>query len=57
MQATVTHIEDGKIKVRIRRNTSTQSLYNGRSLDLKVGDKITVKRQTNNPYLIFVEKV
>jgi len=51
MIATVASIEDGKITVRVRRNSHVETLYR-RHNDLSVGDRIEVKRQTNNPFLI-----
>ena len=61
MQAIVKQINDGKIAVRVRRN------YRNEILDLshneilannfQIGDKLEVRRQANNPYLVFVKKV
>lgn len=53
MQATVKKIEDGKVDVRVRRNHINERL-DGRHTDLKVGDKVEVKRVQNNPYLVRV---
>ena len=51
MEATVTRIDDGIISVRLRRATRTQQLSK-RYADLRVGDKVAVARQPNNPYLV-----
>jgi hypothetical protein len=54
MQATVTRISDG-VWVRVRRNYRDEPLDKPNTLPImKRGDKIVVKRKTNNPYLQFV---
>ena len=55
MIATVTSVENGIVRARVRRNHRDEGLYN-RHYDLKVGDRVEVKRQTNNPYLVRVEE-
>ena len=54
MIATVVSIEDGNINVRVRRNSHVETLHH-RHNDLSVGDRIEVKRQTNNPFLIRIK--
>lgn len=49
MKATVIRIEDGIARVRVRRSSRDETLYN-RHYDLKIGDIVECKRQTNNPY-------
>ncbi len=51
MEATVKCTNDGIVDVRVRRNCRNQTL-GGRHYDLRVGDRVTVARKTNNPYLI-----
>ena len=55
MIATVTSVENGIVRARVRRNSRDEGLYN-RHYDLKVGDRVEVKRQTNNPFLVRVEE-
>lgn len=57
--ATVDSVDsDGGVYVRIRWHSKAERLYYRDDVsDLSVGDKIRVYRQTNNPYLRFVEKV
>jgi hypothetical protein len=52
--ATVVKVEDGKVTARVRRSHRVETLYN-RHHDLNVGDKVEVKRVTNNPYLVRVQ--
>jgi hypothetical protein len=55
MQATVLNTSEGVVRVRVHRSSKTESLYerkHGDNADLRVGDKVEVRRQTNNPYLI-----
>ena len=54
MQATVTLVVDGIVTVRVRRSYQIDHLQ-GRHYDLKHGDRITVERRTNNPYLVRVQ--
>jgi hypothetical protein len=54
MQATVVKVEDGKVTA-IGRRSSRPELLHHRHYDLKVGDKVEVKRVTNNPYLVRVQ--
>ena len=56
MTATIIIITDGVITVKVNRSGKIVNLYQ-RNYDLRVGEKIIVRRQTNNPYLIFVNKV
>jgi len=56
MTATIIIITDGVITVKVNRSGKIVDLYQ-RNYDLRVGEKIIVRRQTNNPYLIFVNKV
>ncbi len=53
MQAKVISNVDGITDVIVRRSLNRRTLY-GRHYDLHVGDKVTVKRQTNNPCLVRV---
>ena len=55
MQATVTRIDDGIVTVRVRRASRSEQLHK-RHTDLKVGDKVEVIRQVNNPYLLLWRK-
>lgn len=58
MQATVTAITgEGRIYVKVRRayyQEQLQRKHAGEHGDLKVGDKVEVRRQSNNPYLVRV---
>ena len=56
MQATIIKIADRHIYAVVRRNRRTEILDGGqdRHPDIKVGDKIEVKRVVNNPYLVRV---
>lgn len=59
MIATIISIDDEKrISVRVRRGSGFASLQASQDdkLTLRIGDRIEVKRQTNNPYIIFVSK-
>ena len=51
-KAIVTRLSDGIATVKIKRTGETE-LY-GRHADLKVGDRIEVKRIPNNPYIVRV---
>ena len=53
MQATVISTRDG-VKVRLRGGKTQEIYYRSipESVELHIGDKIEVRRQTNNPYLI-----
>lgn len=55
MQAIVVENVDGKVSVRVRRGYVIETLQ-GRHDDLKRGDKVECKRQTNNPYVIRVKE-
>lgn len=54
MLATVKKIQDGQVDCRVRRNCRNERLYR-LHFDLKIGDKIEVKRTPNNPYLVRVQ--
>jgi len=57
MKATVISIDDTGLKRLSTRNESSVGLWESRKhTDLKVGDVIQVRRQTNNPYLIRIEE-
>ena len=56
MNAKVIKVSDGVVTVRVNRSSKVNDLYH-RNYDLRVGDTVIVKRQVNNPYLVFVEKV
>lgn len=56
MQAKVISVTDGKVLVQVRRSADRRHLFT-RELELRVGDRVEVKRQVNNPYLIFVRKI
>ena len=56
MKAQVIRVSDGAVTVRVNRSGKVNDLYQ-RNYDLRVGDTVIVKRQVNNPYLVFVEKV
>jgi ferredoxin-NADP reductase len=47
--------ENGIVRVTVRRNNNSEGLY-GLHTDLRVGDKVEVKRVVNNPYLVRVIK-
>jgi hypothetical protein len=51
MQATVIRINEGRVEVRVRRSSRVETLSK-RYDDLKVGDKVEVTRQVNNPFLV-----
>lgn len=53
MVAIVKRITDNQVDVRVRRNCDNERLQ-GRHADLSVGDRVNVKRQINNPYLVRV---
>ena len=55
MQATVVKTKDGTITVRARRGYRAEQLHSYYA-DLKVGDKIEVIRQPNNPYLVRIAR-
>ena len=55
MRAKVIAIEDGNIRVSIRRAYYTQEL-DKRYFDLRIGEMIEVHRQINNPYLVRDER-
>lgn len=64
MQAIVTKAADWRtgepVKVRIRRNATDTVLMIRKSNpagELRVGDRIEVKREPNNPYPVFVQHV
>jgi len=54
MQATVISTRDG-VKVRLRGGKTQEIYYRSipESVELHIGDRVEVERQTNNPYLIF----
>jgi hypothetical protein len=52
-QAKVIAVNNGRVVVRVRRNSKAEELY-GSHYGLKVNDKIEVKRVANNPYLVRV---
>lgn len=54
MIAIVKKVEDGRVTALVRRNHRTETLE-GRHDDLKVGDRVEVKRVVNNPYLVRVK--
>ena len=59
MQATIIGFSNGVAIIRVRRSLREEHLYIpfGKSaIGLKTGDKIIVKRQTNNPYPVFVSQ-
>ena len=55
MQATITSMMDG-VRARVRRGHKEEGVYvpGGYVADLRVGDRIEVERQPNNPYLIYL---
>ena len=53
MIAIVTRAEGGKISAIVRRGHRAEVLYLHHS-DLQVGDRVEVRRQANNPYLVRV---
>ncbi len=54
MKAVVRSVEmEGRTTVMVRRGYREETLYRFHP-ELKVGDKVEVKRQTNNPYLVLV---
>ena len=53
MIAIVTRVEGGKISAIVRRGHRVETLYL-RHDDLQVGDRVEVRRQVNNPYLVRV---
>jgi len=60
MKATVISIsaENGAVRAIVCRNHKSEGVYCskfGDNDDLKVGDKIEVTRQINNPYLVRVK--
>jgi hypothetical protein len=55
MKAFVIKNDNGIIEVKINRSSKKGTLYN-RQYDLKLGDIVEVKRVSNNPYLIRVNK-
>ncbi len=65
MQATITRVSewntDAGIRVRVRRASRDETLLIPKAAhpvgSLRVGDRVTVRRETNNPYVIFVGKV
>lgn len=56
MIATVTQIQNGCVKVRTRRNYVEETLEVSPTTarDLRVGDRLEVKRIVNNPYIVFI---
>jgi hypothetical protein len=54
IQATVLSTDNG-ILVRVRRGYRAESLY-GRTIPegLKYGDRVLVRRERNNPFLVYV---
>ena len=57
MQATVISTRDG-VTVRLRGGKTQEIYYRSiPEVELHIGDKIEVRRQTNNPYLIYVDKI
>lgn len=55
MLATVVKIHNGHIDVMVRRGHRVERLDRpDQSMDLRIGDKVEVRRQVNNPYLIRV---
>jgi len=57
MKATVTSIDQGHVRARVRRNRSSEGVMGTAvQLDqLRVGDRIEVRRVPNNPYLILCD--
>ena len=53
MKATVVSNDEGKVRVRVRRSGTTCTLFKHHH-DLKPGDRVEVRRQVNNPYLVRV---
>jgi hypothetical protein len=53
MQATVTKVDNQYVRAIVRRNYRDEAVQ-GKQPDLKVGDKIQVRRQVNNPFLVRV---
>ena len=56
MQATVIGNVSGKVSVRVRRSSTPETLYRLHP-DLKVGQRVEVKREVNNPFVVFVRVV
>jgi len=58
MQATVISTRNGVI-AKIRGGKTQEIYYRSipENAELHIGDKIEVRRQTNNPYLIYVDKI
>jgi hypothetical protein len=57
MQARVVRADqDGQVYAIVRRGYLIEKLQ-GLHFDLRVADRIEVKRKTNNPYLIYQGKV
>lgn len=57
MEATITKIEGNRIEAIVRRNHRAEGVQGIRDEAIRIGQRIEVKRQTNNPYLVFVGMV
>ena len=55
MQAIVTNNKYGSIRVQVRRSSQAETL-DGLHTDLSIGDKVEVKRVSNNPFLVRVKE-
>lgn len=54
MIATITAVSENRVDARVRRNHRSEPVSRiPQVVNLKVGLRIEVVRQTNNPYLIF----
>ena len=53
-QAKVVNVSEGIVDIKVRRNARIERL-DRRHSDLRVGDTITIKRVTNNPYAVRVQ--
>ena len=58
MKATVTHVSEGKVRARVTRSHRSEGVSGPAvQLDqLRVGDRISVRRVRNNPYLVLCDE-
>lgn len=57
MQAIIVSIEGNRVNARVRRSGKIEGVSGLQCEQVKVGDKIEVKRRANDPFLNFIKKI